>query len=135
MAENNLQTTFMVRRIIFNNKCKEGRFQFAPEIGVGFNKIAENKWETIINVKVIDKPEQEFPFDLDVIVSLISFFPSGIPEELDLKEYLKKNSINILFPYVRSIITNVTSAALVSPLYLPITDANKLAEKIDIPSL
>lgn len=129
------KTTFLVRRIIFNNKAKEGNFNFAPEIGVAFNKISEKQWETLVNVKVIDKEEQPFPFDLDVVVSLITGLPDKLPEEFNLKEYLKISSLNILFPYVRSVVTNITSSAMVNPIILPLIDVQEFAKNIAIPGI
>ncbi len=135
MAENGFQTTFVVRRIVFNNKDRQGSFSFAPEIGVGFNKVDDKNWETIVNVRVADKPDQQFPFDLDLIISLITRMPDELPKDFDLKDYLKVNSLQILYPYVRSVVTNITSAALLTPLFLPVVDIAKLAENIKIPGL
>lgn len=135
MAENGFQTTFMVRRIIFNNKNRQGSFSFAPEISVGFNKVDDRTWETIVNVKISDKPDQQFPFDLDVVVSLITNLPNELPKEFALKDYLKVNSLQILYPYVRSIVTNITTAALITPLFLPVADIAKLAENVQIPGI
>ena len=135
MADNGFQTTFLVRRIVFNNRNRQGSFSFAPEIGVGFNKVGDKNWETIVNVKVGDKPGQEFPFDLDVVVSLVTMLPNELPKDFNLRDYLKVNSLNILYPYVRSVVTNITSAALLTPLFLPVVDITRLAENVQIPGL
>lgn len=135
MADIGFQTTFLVKRIMFNNKNRQGSFSFAPEIGVGFNKIDDRNWETIVNVKVTDKPDQEFPFDLDIAISLITTLPNELPKEFNLKDYLKVNSLHILYPYARSVVTNVTSAALMAPLFLPVMDVAKLAENVQVPGL
>lgn len=134
-AKKEFQTTFLVKKIFFVNKAKEGNFTFAPEVGIAFNKISERQWETLINVKVFDKEEQPFPFDMDIIVSLVTSLPEELPSNFNLKEYLKINSINILFPYVRSVVTNVTASALVNPIFLPLVDVVKMAEGVEIPEL
>ena len=134
-AKKGFQTTFIVKRVLLINKAKEGNFVFTPEVRIAFNKLSERQWETSVNIKVFDKEEQPFPFDMDIIVSLITSFPEEFPDNFNLKEYLKINSLNILFPYVRSVVTNVTSAALVNPIFLPLVDIVKMAEGINIPEL
>ena len=129
------KTTFLVKKASFVSNGKNGNFSFAPEIRVGFNRISDKEWETVINVRVVDKEEQPFPFNLDVIVSLFTFFPKELPDGFSLENYLKVSSINILYPYVRSVVTNLTSTAMVQPLYLPLIDPVKFAENIQIPEL
>lgn len=137
MAEGfkDFQTTFLVKRIVFVNKMKEGNFSFSPQIGVAFNKINDKKWETLIRINIIDSEEHPFPIDLDVVVSMITTMPDELPGGFDLKSYLKVSSLNILFPYARSVVTNVTSAAMLNPLFLPIIDVIKLAENVEISNL
>ena len=130
-----ITTTFIVRKIIFNNYLKNGNFQFKPEISAGVIKLADNEWETSVNVKVLNKEETPFPFDLDVVVSLVTKFNGQMPGKDELIQYLKFGSLNILFPYVRSVVTNVSSAAMVAPLLLPLMDLNQFAKNITIPGL
>lgn len=132
---NDFKTTFVVKKIVFVNKVKEGNFVLAPELGAAFNKLGDNKWETLINFRVLDKEEQPFPFDLDIVVALITEFPKKMPNDFDLKTYLKIDSIKVLFPYVRSIVTNITSSALVTPIFIPLVDVSHFAENVKIPEL
>ena len=131
----NFQTTFLVERIAFVNKDKKGNFNFVPEISIAFNKLEENKWKSTIAVRVLDKDDHPFPFDLDVVVSLLTTFPNGYTSDFNLEEYLRFNSLNILYPYVRSVVTNITGAALINPMFLPIVDINKIGQDVEIPGL
>lgn len=128
-------TTFIVRKIVFNNYMIKGSFSFKPNVSVSINKISDNEWDTSINVKVINKEGSPFPFDLDVVVSLITKFNGELPGKAELLDYLRYGSTNILFPYVRSVVTNVSTAAMVAPLIIPLMDIREFADKISIPDL
>lgn len=41
-------------------------------------------------------------------------------------EFLKIEAVNIMFPYLRSITTNLTTTAMMPPIVLPIVDVKKL---------
>ena len=106
-----------------------------PEIGVSYSKISDKEWETSFNVRLMNKEDAPFPFDMDVVVSLITRFNDELPNKEELLSYLKVGSLNILYPYVRSVVINVTSAAIVAPLILPIVDVRDLSKNIVIPEL
>jgi preprotein translocase subunit SecB len=131
----NVTTTFLVKKISFINHIKNGSFAFNPDISILVNKISENEWETSFNVKVSDKDDSPFPFDLDVVVSLITKFSGELPNKKELSDYLKFDSTSILFPYVRSIVTNISTSALVAPIVLPLMNIGEYAKKISIPEL
>ena len=131
----NITTTFVVRKILFNNYVKNGSFSFKPDVSVSISKISNDEWDTSFSVKVANKEDTPFPFDLDVVVSLITRFNGVVPEKKELLDYLRFGSTNILFPYVRSVITNVSTAAMVAPLILPLADIREYAKRISIPEL
>ena len=124
-----------MKKLQFSNYDKNGSFNFKPDIGISFKKNTNDEWETSINVRILNKEESPFPFDLDVVISLITKFNGEIPSKEELINYLKFGSVNILFPYVRSVVTNVSTAAMVVPLILPLVDVKKISENIKIPEL
>ena len=133
--QSNITTTFVVKRIFFENHCLNGKFGFKPEIFASFSKHADNEWETSFNVRVINKEDVPFPFDMNIVVSLITRFNGEIPPKDELVSYLKFGSLNILYPYVRSVVTNVSTAAMVAPLILPVADVREFSKNVVIPEL
>lgn len=133
--QSSVTTTFVVKKIIFDNHCLNGKFTFKPEIFVSFSKLADNEWESSFCVRVINKEGTPFPFDVDVAVSLITKFNGELPPKEELISYLKVGSLNILYPYVRSVLTNVSTAAMVAPIILPVADVREFSKNIKIPEL
>lgn len=69
---------------------------------------------------------EENPFPLDIRISLSGIFDiSSIPDE-SRSDLLNITAVQILFPYLRSILSTVTSGALYPPIILPIIDVRKL---------
>ena len=69
---------------------------------------------------------EENPFPLDIRISLSGIFDiSSIPDE-SRSDLLNITAVQVLFPYLRSILSTVTSGALYPPIILPIIDVRKL---------
>ena len=131
-----IKNTFLVKSLSFINTEKvEGNFTLKPSLGICFNKLSDDCWETLISVKIQDTKENEFPFNLETTIALVSKFENNSFTKEELINYLKISSVNILFPYVRSAITNITTAVMVAPVFLPILDVHKATKNLKIPEL
>lgn len=86
--------------------------------------------ENIILVELkcnLFEKSKEYPFYLDVsIVGEFEFFDST---EIEIENYKKVNTVSILFPYVRAIISNITTLMNVNPVILPTINVINLIEK------
>ena len=67
------------------------------------------------------KEGKEYPFNLKVVMA--GFFKCK--EQIDIEKYLP-NAAAIMYPYMRSILTSITSNANVAPLILPTINTQKL---------
>lgn len=67
---------------------------------------------------------ENFPFEVSVTVS--GDFFSERWKELNTKKDVELTVNQILFPYVRALISNITSAAGVNPIILPIINVAEL---------
>lgn len=77
---------------------------------------------TVLDVTVFDQPvENNYPFRMYVQLAGMFSMSEGNIEDI---EKFKPNSISILFPYVRSLITSFTANANVTPLILPTININ-----------
>lgn len=91
-----------------------------------------NRIMVSINTKLFNEEftETDNPFYLSV--TLNGYFKLDKPFEGnsgDSEKLLKTNTVAILFPYVRSIITNITSQANIPPVILPPVNTFKLMEE------
>ncbi len=68
--------------------------------------------------------KEDFPFEVSVTVS--GDFFSERWKELNTKKDVELTVNQILFPYVRALISNITSAAGVNPIILPIINVAEL---------
>lgn len=72
----------------------------------------------------------ETPFPVDLNISFISRFEfEDVKDEKEIMTYLNINAIQMIFPFMRSAITSIFSAALLPPLVLPIIDVRDFKSK------
>ena len=69
------------------------------------------------------KERKVYPFNLKVTMSGFFEYEGNV----DVKQYLP-NAAAIMYPYMRSIVTSITSNANVAPLILPTINTQKLFE-------
>lgn len=70
------------------------------------------------------KEKKVYPFNLKVTMSGFFEYEGNI----DVEQYLP-NAAAIMYPYMRSIVTSITSNANVAPLILPTINTRKLFEE------
>lgn len=79
-------------------------------------------------LSIFDNPkENNYPFSMNIEITGI-FELDGAGLEMK-KVFAESNSIAILFPYVRALISTYTANANVPPLILPPINVNKLVEE------
>ncbi len=108
----------------------QGKYSLNPELGANVGKLDENHYFTQLSVRVKNEKDQAFPIDVDVAVRAV-FEVAAVEDEQALEGFLKKQGVHILFPYLRSTLSGLTSLAMVPPIVLPIIDASKLFDKIN----
>ena len=94
-------------------KKKEGaldNLELGVQIDHSLNKIGDNKFELILTTKVSDQDEKIY-----IWVKGRAIF-STQQENID---FFEKNAIAILFPYIRSYISILTTQPGMSPVLLP----------------
>ncbi len=102
------------------------------KFNIGYHSTSEeNKLLVSVTTQLFDDSfsEEENPFYLYLTVS--GLFEFNQDENMDKKisdKVLKANSIAILFPYIRSIITNITASANIPPVVMPPVNTYKLIQ-------
>ncbi|MBR3382807.1 MAG: protein-export chaperone SecB [Clostridia bacterium] len=110
--------------VIKNNDLQPGEFTVSPVFARKTGMISETV--AFVELTAIIENTVENPFPIDIKVRLTGIFDLvNFPKE-QYKQFMDVTAVQILFPYVRSIITNATSSALMPPIILPIIDVKKL---------
>lgn len=110
-----------------NNNIQDGVFTLSPRFTRNTGMKAENTGYTELIAEIVNTPDAPFP--LDIRVSLTGIFEmNNIPLEQH-DSFLKITAVQVLFPYVRNIISTVTASALVPPIVLPIIDVKTLFQQ------
>ena len=80
---------------------------------------------TGLNIKIFDKAkENNYPYELEV--SIVGEFFTKNTNEAEVKLFAELNSVTILFPYLRALVSTITTNANLPTLVLPAINVNKL---------
>lgn len=105
----------------FNDDESELDFSIDKE----FIPLGENVFVLKLIMEVFPTKERKvYPFNLKVTMSGFFEYEGNI----DVEQYLP-NAAAIMYPYMRSIVTSITSNANVAPLILPTINTRKLFEE------
>lgn len=121
-----VKTSFTTNHVsITNNKVQPGNFELRPLLSRKVGKIKENLYFTILHLAI--KSTKEKPFPVNIIVELVGTFEfKDIENEIEIDSFLKFEAVRIMFPYLRTIVTNLSVAAMMPPIVLPIIDTSML---------
>lgn len=117
---------YIVDEVNFKNKYIDSddfNIEFDINTDVVFN--GENNFILKLGMDIF-KNQKEAPFEMSV--SVVGIFEIGDIEENLKQEFAEKNSVAILFPYVRALVSNYTAMANVNPLILPPINVVKYIE-------
>lgn len=98
-------------------------FKIAPETEENYKKV------NIIEGVLIE-PSENFKYKLEVIIHG-NFTISNCSDDKEKLDFLLSNASAILYPYLRSLVSLLTSQIECSEVILPITNFYKLFESID----
>jgi len=127
----------------FNNYCadkiifevnygyvkKEGAIvELSPIITKEISEPEGNSFFTTLNLKIENEEDPDsLPFKLEI--SITGWFEVEVDDPECKDDLMKNNSIVILLPFLRSLVTTVTAGANIPPLVLPVLDLNGLFEE------
>ena len=117
---------YTVNEIRFKDIPKENdvtEFSLHPKFGRQLIELGNNKYDYILSVEISPTDDNPAPFEL--FISLTGHFAFENPEDdqvdTNLKEViLKRNTADILFPFLRAIASTVTANANIPALLLPV---------------
>ena len=103
------------------------KFEIKPQFNRNMKKIKELPKRRVAEliVRIESTASEPKPFDMNI--KLVAAF--DLEEEIWLVEEEKEFAIaatRIMFPYLRSMVANLTTAAMMPPLQLPIIDGGSM---------
>lgn len=121
-----VRTSFSTEEMsIKNNKINLGNFKMVPNLKREIGKVKENVYFCRLFLDVKDTPENRFPVDVHIVFLGVFEF-ANIDNENEIFDFLKKDAVHAMYPYLRSMLTNLSVNALMPPILLPIIDESKL---------
>ena len=122
--------TLMVNEAsIKNNNLPVGEFKVNPQIQkkIGKANSPGNAYVVEVRVEILNTPENPFPIDL--VASLSGIFNIEGDNVEEINNFLQLQGFQMVFPYLRSLVANMTANAMMPPIFLPIVYANQFEEK------
>lgn len=107
---------------LVNNHLPIGKFQVDHVIRRDTGRINEKAFFTQLTLEIKDKPDLKYPINLHVSIKGIFEF-DNTDNLQEVTTFLKYQGVNLLYPYLRSMVTNLTINAMMAPIILPIVDA------------
>jgi preprotein translocase subunit SecB len=121
---------------MFNLKITNAQFNCSYDlqdnkINFDISKSIENKTDEIFIVKIITKVFSARK-DIDISITCSAEFSiiEDIPSDV-AKQLIEKNSVSIMFPYIRSYISTITTVPNMTPIVIPPINVNKLLEETE----
>lgn len=113
-----------VKKAVFERKEIVPK-NFSVKFDVDFDYKEENKVEVILSCYLKDAEET-----MRCEIIMIGCFKTTDEDLVIAKTLLKKNSVAIMFPYLRSYITTLSSQPNLPPLILPPVNINQLLDEL-----
>ena len=110
---------------LVNNHLPPGQFKIEHQLRRNTGRLNEKMFFTQLALEIKDKEGQKTPVTMTVVIKAL--FEFDHPENTEeITEFLKIQGVNILYPYLRSMVTNLALNAMMPPIILPIIDASEL---------
>lgn len=120
---------YTVEELLFKKEPVKGdqhEFQLQPHFKQEVVNLGDDKYDVHLSCDITPTEEQPMPFHIRVaIVGHFTYFAQDETIDANLKNHiLQKNTISILFPFLRQIVASLTNNANVATLMLPIMNFN-----------
>jgi len=107
---------------LINNHLPIGKFKVDHIIRRDTGRINEKAFFTQLTLEIKDKPDLKYPINLHLSIKGIFEFDNQDNLQ-EITNFLKYQGVNLIYPYLRSMVTNLTINAMMTPIILPIVDA------------
>ncbi len=106
---------------------EDGVVEISPEFNYEIEKISKDETNVYLCAEIKSALNNSMPFEIET--KIVGKFYVKDWEKEENVVLIKKNAIAILFPYLRAIISTITTSANIPPYTLPIMNINALFEE------
>lgn len=106
---------------------KDAKLDLKPSFSRRIRKTPENEKLYFVSLEVKIESSEQVPKPFDLKVCLTGIFEAEITDDAS-RRALNVQTVAILYPYLRAAVTNLTSAAFVAPLVLPVLPGSVFPE-------
>lgn len=122
-------TGYNVKKIFYemNNDfdfTKETSVSVTPRFQREINKIDENNVSVDLSLEIKSREGLQLPFHIEITIQ--GCFSLENWENKDKVIFIENNAVAVLFPYLRTLVTFVTSNANMPPYIIPIMNITEL---------
>lgn len=112
----------MFKNLPVSNDVHE--FELHPVFQQSVSDCGEDNYDVFLSVEIASTEDHPMPFQLKVALTGHFCFcdPDKIVSTDDKEQIIKRNTVAILFPFIRSIVATLTSNANIPALLLPIVN-------------
>lgn len=102
---------------------KDTKIEIRPKFSRTVRRVQENDkiWLLVLEVKVESTDTEPTPFNMDA--RLVGIFEA---EEVENERELVINMTEVVYPYLRTAVSSLTSTAFINPMTLPVLPAGSL---------
>lgn len=123
---------YTLREINFskNDYFKGGKVNLDLKFSKNSTYLDKNRVRINVSVKLFnDIMDNNFPFSLSFVISGLFQYRDVNIEEDNNRELIEQRMLEILYPYIRQVVSNVLMTANMPPLFLPTININQLIKK------
>ncbi len=120
-------TNIHAKKITLLDNCLTGdNFKIDPKYYKKITKLGDDSYKLLLIVEIINTKESPFPLDVHVeFETVFTIKECDSPKEIET--FLNINAIQMIYPFMRSALNSVVSAAILPPLVLPIIDVRQFS--------
>ncbi len=119
-----------IKTLKFNIKQNEfsgNQFNLCPNLSKEVIEKSTEKFDLKLSFNLHSTEKEKLPIEIELDI-IGSFVLKDYTEE-EKQYFLNINSVQILFPYMRSILSTAMSSLMIPPIFLPLVDASQLFNK------
>lgn len=113
---------------------KDAKLDLKPSFSRRVRKTPDNEKLHFVTLEVKIESSETSPKPFDLKVCLTGVFEADVASDFDRRAF-NVQAVAILYPYLRAAVTNLTGAAFVAPLVLPVVGGALFPEDREPPEV
>jgi preprotein translocase subunit SecB len=113
---------------LHDNNLTGTNYKISPVYYKRINQITENSYTFELELKIENTEENPFPININIAYETTFSF-KNFQSEKEIKDFLNIAAVQLIFPFIRTALNSLLSAAILPPIILPPVDVKMFKEK------